>query len=108
LSLLEKAVNTFEGRFTARVLRTLPSLRRRLSAEALGKILATVLPQGNGTRKSLARYVGEGEAQTTTTTTTITPEAETYLTLLVIVHLIDVKELHKVCLCSVDAGLSSG
>lgn len=38
-SLLERAVDTAESRFTTRVLRTLPSIRRRLTAPILAQVI---------------------------------------------------------------------
>lgn len=38
-SLLERSVETIEARFTTRVLRTLPSIRRRLTSEILAQVI---------------------------------------------------------------------
>jgi 26S proteasome regulatory subunit N3 len=39
-NLLEKAVETVESRYTTRVLRTLPSVRRRLTSDMLAQIIS--------------------------------------------------------------------
>lgn len=39
-SLLERAVDTIEARFTTRVLRTLPSIRRRLTSDILAQVIS--------------------------------------------------------------------
>jgi 26S proteasome regulatory subunit N3 len=39
-SLLERAVETIEARFTTRVLRTLPSIRRRLTSDILAQVIS--------------------------------------------------------------------
>lgn len=46
-SLLAQAVSLIEPRFTARVLRTLPSVRRRLDAGKLHKIIERAYPKGS-------------------------------------------------------------
>jgi len=43
---LEKAANNIETRFITRVLRTFPSVRRRLTDVALAKIVNIHVPQG--------------------------------------------------------------
>lgn len=45
-TLLERAVDTIESRFTTRVLRTLPSIRRRLTAPVLAQVITEYY--GNG------------------------------------------------------------
>jgi 26S proteasome regulatory subunit N3 len=37
---LERAVETIEARFTTRVLRTLPSIRRRLTSDILAQVIS--------------------------------------------------------------------
>lgn len=44
--LLERAVSTFESRFTTRVLRTTASIRKRLNAEILSQAVRDVYPKG--------------------------------------------------------------
>lgn len=39
-TLLERAVETIEARFTTRVLRTLPSIRRRLTSDILAQVIS--------------------------------------------------------------------
>lgn len=39
-TLLERAVETIESRFTTRVLRTLPSIRRRLTSSILSQVIS--------------------------------------------------------------------
>ena len=45
-SLLERAVNTIESRFTTRVLRTLPSIRRRLTSSILAQVISDYYSTG--------------------------------------------------------------
>ncbi|KAI9228575.1 MAG: 26S proteasome non-ATPase regulatory subunit 3-like protein [Piptocephalis tieghemiana] len=98
LSLLDKAVSTFEDRFTSRVLRTLPSLRRRLTSIFLSKAISTLLPSTHPTRKLLVGYLDSSSSSSssssfssssTSTSIPIHPESEMYLTLLVLLLLID-------------------
>ncbi|RKP13842.1 26S proteasome non-ATPase regulatory subunit 3-like protein [Piptocephalis cylindrospora] len=93
LSLLDKAVSTFEGRFTSRVLRTLPSLRRRLTGPFLSRAISTLLPSSNAARKHLIGYLdppsGSSSSSSSSTSVPLHPESEIYLTLLVLILLID-------------------
>lgn len=44
--LLERAVETIESRFTTRVLRTLPSIRRRLTSDILAQVISDYFGPG--------------------------------------------------------------
>ncbi|ORY79666.1 hypothetical protein LY90DRAFT_522359 [Neocallimastix californiae] len=84
---LEKAVNTIENRFITRVLRTFPSIRRRLTDVALAKIINIHVPQ-----ESMEL---DQELNDKNKTKAYLPEVETYLLLLVLIYLHDKKEYEK-------------
>ncbi|KAI9639580.1 proteasome regulatory subunit C-terminal-domain-containing protein [Dioszegia hungarica] len=53
ISLIGRAVSTIEPRFTARVLRTLTTLRRKLTKSAMKAVLNQAFPEGSKTGQSL-------------------------------------------------------
>ncbi|KAG4106343.1 PCI domain-containing protein [Neocallimastix lanati (nom. inval.)] len=83
---LEKAVNTIENRFITRVLRTFPSIRRRLTDVALAKII--------NIHESESMELDQ-ELNDKNKTKAYLPEVETYLLLLVLIYLHDKKEYEK-------------
>ncbi|ORX78600.1 hypothetical protein BCR32DRAFT_301551 [Anaeromyces robustus] len=83
---LEKAVNNIETRFITRVLRTFPSIRRRLTDDALAKII--------NIHESESMELDQ-ESNDKTQTKNYLPEVETYLYLLVLIYLHDKKEYEK-------------
>jgi 26S proteasome regulatory subunit N3 len=65
-TLLERGVAQFDSRFTLRALRSISLLRKRLTGEILGKIVATTYP-GNGdgeTPSVLFKAIGMDETGT--------------------------------------------
>ncbi|KAI8341521.1 proteasome regulatory subunit C-terminal-domain-containing protein [Chlamydoabsidia padenii] len=97
-SLLERAVDTIESRFTTRVLRTLPSIRRRLTAPVLAQIINEAY--GNDERKNdLLKLLGETiesmDVDDNDKKSTILPEIDIYLHLNVLIYLLDKNELEK-------------
>lgn len=57
LALLDRAVHAIEPRYSARVLRTLTTLRRRLDKESLSEVIETCYPKSSSSRKSLLSIV---------------------------------------------------
>ncbi|SAM07506.1 hypothetical protein [Absidia glauca] len=98
-TLLERAVDTIESRFTTRVLRTLPSIRRRLTAPVLAQVITEYY--GNDERKNeLLQLLGETagdnmDLDSNDKKSAILPEIDIYLHLNVIIYLLDKKELDK-------------
>ncbi|KAI8337186.1 proteasome regulatory subunit C-terminal-domain-containing protein [Chlamydoabsidia padenii] len=97
-NLLERAVNTIESRFTTRVLRTLPSIRRRLTAPVLARII-TEYYGTNEKKNELLQLLGQTandmELDNDDKKSTTLPEIDIYLHLNVIIYLLDKKELDK-------------
>lgn len=126
--LITRAVHNLEPRFTARVLRTLTGLRRRMYREALSSVVESTYPSDSPIKSSLIELVGLLPTQSsraepssasitqgtkdmeidepkqperaaspasTTVPTEILPEVDVYIRLLVLLGLIDVKELDK-------------
>ncbi|ORX45525.1 hypothetical protein DM01DRAFT_1340032 [Hesseltinella vesiculosa] len=95
-SLLERAVDTIESRFTTRVLRTLPSIRRRLTAPVLAQVIQECY--GADERKmGLLTILGQAatDMEMDQDRRTILPEVDIYLHLNVIIYLLDKNELEK-------------
>jgi len=100
---LEKAVNNIETRFITRVLRTFPSVRRRITDVALAKIINIHVPQDEPAKSILLKYIGkesetmevDQDSNDKTQPKEFLPEVETYLYLLVLIYLHDKKEYEK-------------
>ncbi|CAO3622927.1 unnamed protein product [Cunninghamella blakesleeana] len=95
---LTNAVDTIESRFTTRVLRTLPSIRRRLTSPILAQIISEYY--GSDERKNtLLQALGEDiqttESETSDKKSPILPEIDIYLHLNVLIYLLDKNELEK-------------
>ncbi|KAI8379078.1 proteasome regulatory subunit C-terminal-domain-containing protein [Radiomyces spectabilis] len=99
--LLERAVETIESRFTTRVLRTLPSIRRRLTAPVLAQVISECYGPNDDQKTRLLQYLGqEGNAMEVDTAAndkkgSILPEIDMYLHLNVLIFLLDNNELQK-------------
>ncbi|RKP07469.1 26S proteasome non-ATPase regulatory subunit 3 [Thamnocephalis sphaerospora] len=93
--LLQKAVATIEARFTTRVIRTLVSIRRRMDAEALTRAIQAYKPLGDEQTDKLLAYLKQSDAQTAPVPIQMLPlpEIDMYLSLLVLIWLIDQKKL---------------
>ena len=116
--LLERAVSQFDARFTLRVLRSISSVRKHLSPDLLAQVITETYPSNNPVAKTLLAAVGkEGasfpspettemeidvpatkdKAQHTTKSAAppkdIIPEIDTYLSILVQIHLYDAKAI---------------
>ncbi|KAL1928212.1 hypothetical protein VTP01DRAFT_3128 [Rhizomucor pusillus] len=96
-SLLERAVDTIESRFTTRVLRTLPSIRRRLTSSILAEVIADYEGSESSTKNKLLGFLGEdvGMDVDSEEGSSKLPEVEMYLHLLVLLYLLDKNELQK-------------
>nr|ASF90209.1 hypothetical protein SPAR04377 [Bartheletia paradoxa] len=107
LVLLERAVSTVEPRFTARVLRTITSLRKRVDGEILSKAVEESYPKDSASKSLLLSFLpssGSGSMEVdipapvvgaAKSSSEVLPEIDTYLRLLVIIWLIDQKSYDK-------------
>eukprot|EP00123_Amoebidium_parasiticum_P000983 comp11947_c0_seq1/m.6619 comp11947_c0_seq1/g.6619 ORF comp11947_c0_seq1/g.6619 comp11947_c0_seq1/m.6619 type:complete len:483 (-) comp11947_c0_seq1:559-2007(-) len=103
--LLERGVATKEARFSARVLRTLPSLRKRITPDLLRQAVCAHLAEGHPLRTFLTSYLGEGSMdvdQPKGSKKGKGPETEVYLQLLVLIHLLDSQRLPDAITCADD------
>ncbi|KAI9593060.1 proteasome regulatory subunit C-terminal-domain-containing protein [Syncephalis fuscata] len=112
--LLQKAVATIEARFTTRVIRTLVSIRRRMDAEALKRAIKAYTSTENEQMDVLLGYLEQADTssmevdKSAATAVHATaheaivplPEIEMYLGLLVLVWLIDQKQLDQAIILS--------
>src|SRR5690606_14094653 len=87
-----------DPRFTLRVIRTLPSLRKRLSPEVLSGAIRAAYPSG-AVPETLQAFFASSESgmdvdgdQPSAKSTSVLPEVEVYLQLLVQIYLIDQKK----------------
>ncbi|KAH8917746.1 hypothetical protein BT69DRAFT_1268668 [Atractiella rhizophila] len=112
LALLEQASSLLEPRFTTRVLRTLPGLRRRLGKDGGGKELKDVVEQTyakhEGQRKqellSLLDVDAEMDVEDSskasktagnTEDIRLSPDGDIFISLLVVIYLLDREEIRK-------------
>ncbi|KAG9035690.1 26S proteasome non-ATPase regulatory subunit, partial [Tulasnella sp. UAMH 9824] len=111
LQLIERAVSTLEPRYTARVLRSLTTLRKKLDAKVLAEVvgglkdgpvkqgLLPYLPEApSPSAGSMDVDSGSGAAATAKPTPALTepcPEVDIYLRLLVILRLLDAGSVDK-------------
>ena len=122
ISLLEKSVNSKESRLTSRVLRSLGSLRRRLTVEALVEVInSQPFTESEKEKSELLKYLekvssnamqldvkqpaatGSSNMEVEQKSKTTIPEVEIYLTLLVIIFLIDKKDYDQAVVASTNA-----
>ncbi|KAI9682763.1 MAG: 26S proteasome non-ATPase regulatory subunit [Trizodia sp. TS-e1964] len=61
-ALLERAVALFDARFTLRVLRSISSIRKRLTPEILAQVITDIYPSTNATAKALLATIGKSDA----------------------------------------------
>lgn len=102
-NLLERAVTLFDARFTLRVLRTISSLRRRLTPEILARIVRDTYPADHTSVRRLEAVIGyDGAAMEVdgveatakeTPSGTVLPEVDIYIHLLTQIYLLDQKSL---------------
>ncbi|KAJ8658422.1 hypothetical protein O0I10_005774 [Lichtheimia ornata] len=97
-TLLERAVETIESRFTTRVLRTLPSIRRRLTSSILSQVISEYYGTDASQASELLNYLGESDTGMDVDSTkdkNILPEVDMYLHLMTMIYLLDQNELQK-------------
>lgn len=103
-TLLERAVTLFDARFTLRVLRTISSLRRRLTPEILAKVVKETYPAEHPSVRRLEtviKYDGAMEVESTEVTSkegasgNVLPEVDIYIHLLAQIYLLDQKSLEE-------------
>lgn len=104
IALVKKAVVTQESRFSWRVLRALPQLRKKINVEILTKAvrkhLSCDVPRQNallafipaGESPAMDETADEEEAEDTKTSAANPLEVELFLHLLILIHLIDEKK----------------
>ncbi|EFI27059.1 diphenol oxidase-A2 [Coprinopsis cinerea okayama7 len=101
-ALLERAVSSFEPRFTHRVLRTLTALRKRIDFTVLRNAVEEIYTKDSPVKKELLGWIpaetpptGDMEIDSSakkTPTAEPVPEVEIYLRLLILHHLLTAKE----------------
>lgn len=120
-SLLERAVAQFDSRFTLRVLRSISSTRKYLSPDMLAQIITESYPSSSAVAKSLLAALGKEDvtfenseaglemeidvpskttsqpsaAKTATASKDLLAEVDTYLSILVQIHLYDTKTYER-------------
>lgn len=102
--LLDRAVSQFDPRFTLRVLRSISSMRKQLTADVLAQIITETYQSSNATAKILLAALGkegasfetpkaETDSESKTPAKTAAkeplPEVDVYLSILVQIHLYD-------------------
>lgn len=95
--LLERGVANFDPRFSLRVLRTVPSMRRKLTADILNKIISETYPPDHASARTLLPLLSgmdtEVSERSTVTNGNILPEIDVYINFLVQVYLLDHKSI---------------
>ncbi|KAK5061034.1 hypothetical protein LTR84_007575 [Exophiala bonariae] len=110
LPLLERAVSQFDPRFSLRVLRSIPSVRKQLTADVLASVITETYPIPTATAISLLSAVKDDPSfprdkvgdwhskkdapPTKTAQKDVLPEVDVYLSILVQVHLYDKKSIN--------------
>ncbi|KAG0345859.1 26S proteasome non-ATPase regulatory subunit [Podila humilis] len=100
-ALFTKSAKTHESRFATRALRSVSSLRKRLTAAVLAKTIASHYPSDDAARKKLLEYLGsEATSSITAADETAGPKGDTvevdiYLHLLVMIFLLDQNQLER-------------
>ncbi|KAI4129787.1 MAG: hypothetical protein LQ347_003637 [Umbilicaria vellea] len=120
-ALLERAVAQFDSRFTLRVLRSISSVRKYLSPDMLTQIITESYPSSSAVAKSLLAALGKEDVtfetseaasemeidvpskatsqpsatKTATASKDVLPEIDTYLSILVQIHLHDTKSYER-------------
>lgn len=87
---LEKSVQSFDPRFTLKVLRGLPALRKRVDANALTEIVQLIYPTDDPAREFILKYTnGDVTKLNDQAPTFILPEVDIYMHLLTLVWLMN-------------------
>lgn len=103
---IDKAVASKEPRFILRVLRSLPSIRRKLNPNVLRSLAAQLFPIG-AEREAIVAFLEDLPAGSTepevsrprTAIKTPLPEVDAYFHLLALVRLLDANLLEKASIC---------
>lgn len=97
-TLLERAVTLFDSRFTLRVLRSIASLRRKVTPEILAKVVDEYYPDDHpsvnhllGAIAGQAGLIRRGNTEPKRSQQDVLPEIDVYLHLLVQIYLLDQK-----------------
>lgn len=94
---LEQGVVNFDPRFTLRVLRSLPSLRKRLTLDILSTVVRSTYP-ANQIPETLAPLVSDASMDVDAEPSkaqSVLPEIDTYLHLLVLIFLLDQEKIQE-------------
>lgn len=87
---LEKAVSNFDPRFTLRVLRGLPALRKRVDGEVIAQIVQDTYPD-NEVKQALLKFAGASAGGSGSSTSggesPVLPEVDIFVHLLIVVWL---------------------
>jgi 26S proteasome regulatory subunit N3 len=97
--MLERAVTLFDARFTLRVLRSIASLRRKMTPEIIAKVVSDYYPTDHPSRAHLLHTIGQPvsnmEVEGDADAHKVLPEADVYLYLLVQIYLLDQKKYEQ-------------
>ncbi|PGH15285.1 hypothetical protein AJ80_05638 [Polytolypa hystricis UAMH7299] len=113
-TLLERAVAHFDPRFTLRVLRSIPSMRKHLTPDILSRAVVDTYRSTDSTAHTLLGAIGkesafdeaepdsamevDGEAKNSTKAGAqkdVLPEVDTYLSILIQIYLYDKKDIQR-------------
>ncbi|TGZ83961.1 hypothetical protein EX30DRAFT_338539 [Ascodesmis nigricans] len=102
-TLLERAATLFDARYTLRVLRSISSLRRKITPEILAQIVNDYYPTGQESAEYILSTIGQSDSRMeidnnndgSKRPTEVLPEYDVYLHLLVQVFLLDQKEYQR-------------
>jgi 26S proteasome regulatory subunit N3 len=110
--LLERAVSQFDPRFTLRVLRSISSIRKHLSADVLAQVISDTYPSSSPTAKNFLDVLGKDQkssndgpsemdvdtkpaSKNAANSKEVLPEVDVYLSILCQVHLYDKEAFDK-------------
>ncbi|KAF7723693.1 26S proteasome non-ATPase regulatory subunit [Apophysomyces ossiformis] len=96
-TLLERAVETLESRFTTRVLRALPNIRRRVTPTILAETISEYYGPNELSKQALLKFLGQETQKMDIDQESgpVLPEVDMYIHLLVIIYLLDSQQLDK-------------
>ncbi|KAI5814819.1 proteasome regulatory subunit C-terminal-domain-containing protein [Pyronema omphalodes] len=96
-TLLERAVTLFDSRYTLRVLRSIASHRRKVTAEIISKVVQDYYPAGHEAVDFLLQQIGQTKStmDVDESSQDVLPEIDVYLHLLVQIFLLDQKQYEQ-------------
>ncbi|EAW21943.1 proteasome regulatory particle lid subunit RPN3 [Aspergillus fischeri NRRL 181] len=109
-TLLERAVAHFDPRFTLRVLRSISSMRKHITADVLAEVIVETYPPSSPTASFLLEAIDQSGAYESALASSkmevdseknksapkeILPEVDTYLSILVQIYLYDKKDIQR-------------